>query len=76
MNLNKLAKIICAREGLKQQVNIAQVKEILRVIIDIEEESCLAAEQLPVEPEAFPSFLIHNAGMKKIRPPKKKAKKR
>ena len=36
MNLNQLAKEICAREGLKKQVNIAQMKEILRVIVDME----------------------------------------
>lgn len=35
MNLNQLAKEICKREGLKKQVNIAQVKEILRVIVDM-----------------------------------------
>ena len=31
MDLNELAKEICFREGKKVQVNIAQVKEIMRV---------------------------------------------
>lgn len=43
MNLNQLAKQITLREGLKKQVNIAQVKEILRVIVDMEIE-CLLGE--------------------------------
>lgn len=37
-NLNHLAAEICKREGLKKQVNIAQVKEVLRVLIEILEE--------------------------------------
>jgi len=32
INENQLAKWITEREGLKQPVNIAQVKEVLRVI--------------------------------------------
>lgn len=32
MNINKFAEKITKHEGLKKQVNIAQVKEILRVI--------------------------------------------
>jgi len=35
LNLNDIAKVICEGEGKKKQVNIAQVKEILRVICDI-----------------------------------------
>jgi hypothetical protein len=35
MNLNQLAKEICFHEGKKKQVDIAQVKEVLRVLIDI-----------------------------------------
>ena len=30
-SFNKLAKLICEKEGLKKQVNIAQVKEILKI---------------------------------------------
>lgn len=32
MDLNKAAVQISASEGLKEQVNIAQIKEILRII--------------------------------------------
>lgn len=35
MNLNQLAKEIAKREGKKVQVNIAQIKEILRVMNEI-----------------------------------------
>lgn len=35
MNLNELAQEVTAREGLKKNVNIAQVKEIVRIIGDI-----------------------------------------
>lgn len=38
MNLNELAKEIAKREGKKVQVNIAQIKEILRVMKDIFED--------------------------------------
>jgi hypothetical protein len=40
MNLNQLAKEICKREGKKKQVDIAQVKEVLGVLIEILSESC------------------------------------
>ena len=29
MNMNELAKLMCEKEGKKEQVNIAQMKEIL-----------------------------------------------
>ncbi len=35
MNLNDLAKEICKREGKKVQVNIAQVKEILKITLKL-----------------------------------------
>lgn len=35
MNLNQLAREICKREGKKKQVDIAQVKEVLRVMHEI-----------------------------------------
>ncbi|MFQ5335276.1 MAG: hypothetical protein ACE5DN_04310 [Flavobacteriales bacterium] len=35
MNLNQLAKEICLIEGKKKEVNIAQVKEVLRCLGDI-----------------------------------------
>ena len=33
MNKNDLAKLITTHEGLKKEVNIAQIKEILRIIL-------------------------------------------
>ena len=32
INLNKVAKTITEHEGLKKQVNIAQIKEILKIV--------------------------------------------
>ena len=32
MNINQVAKIVTLKEGLKKQVSIAQVREILRII--------------------------------------------
>lgn len=44
MNLNDLAKRIAEREGKSQQVSIAQIKEIMRLIF--EELSELGEEEL------------------------------
>ena len=35
MTINELAKEITKREGLKKEINITQVKEILRVLAEI-----------------------------------------
>lgn len=34
LNLNKFARKIAKREGLKKQVDIAQIKEILRIVLE------------------------------------------
>lgn len=39
MNLNKLAVLISKKERLKKQVNIAQIKEIIKVIGQIIREN-------------------------------------
>lgn len=39
MNLNELAEMLCKVEGKKKQVSIAQMKEIIKVIIDLDPES-------------------------------------
>lgn len=39
MNLNQLAKRISEKEGKKVQVNIAQIKEILKCLIEIAAEA-------------------------------------
>jgi len=38
-NIKKLAKLISKKEGLKKQVNIAQISEILGVLSDLVYES-------------------------------------
>ncbi len=48
MNLNDLAKEICKREGKKVRVNIGQIKEILRITIDILNEYVIAKAQAMV----------------------------
>jgi len=35
MNINTVAKIVTLKEGLKKQVSIAQVKEILKIVNSI-----------------------------------------
>lgn len=37
MNLNQLAKELTMHEALKKQVNIAQMKEIIKVILNNED---------------------------------------
>ena len=37
MNKNELAKVLTTHEALKKQVNIAQMKEILKIILTDEE---------------------------------------
>ena len=32
MNINDVARVVAVNEGLKKEVNIAQIREILRVI--------------------------------------------
>lgn len=39
MTINKLTQLIAKKEGLKQEINIAQIKEILAVLSDIAYES-------------------------------------
>lgn len=41
MNLNELARKIAQKEGLKKQVNIAQIKEILRITLKLLKEYTL-----------------------------------
>lgn len=35
MNMNKFAILVAKKEGLKKQVNIAQIKEVLKVVNNI-----------------------------------------
>lgn len=45
MNLNQLAKAICDREGLKKQLTIADVKEVLHVMAEICAEEYINGSQ-------------------------------
>lgn len=38
MSFNKLASIVAKREGKKKSINIAQIKEFLRILIDLQVE--------------------------------------
>lgn len=49
MTLNKLIKEICKREGLKKQTEVAQVREILRIIAELQAESEYYNSQGPVD---------------------------
>lgn len=66
MTLNKLASLIAKREGLKVQIGIAQVREVLRILLDLEQE-------LP--PEDSPTAALMTASAKRaIKPRRKKAR--
>lgn len=39
MELNKLASIIAKREGKKSQVKIGDIREILKILVELEAES-------------------------------------
>lgn len=41
MNLNQLSRELAKREGLRKQVNIAQIKELLRCLRDMLREKPL-----------------------------------
>lgn len=49
MNLNELAKEICRREVGKEEVSIAQVKEILKHLGDIELEEFIRKNDVTLE---------------------------
>lgn len=50
MNMNQLAREISKHEGLKKQVDIAQIKEVLRVLTDL---------LLSPKSKALPAYLGH-----------------
>lgn len=67
MTIKKLAILIAKKEGLKKQVNIAQINEILAVLSDLEAEHFFKGK-----PNS-PCFLIWTNGLKRA---KKKARKK
>jgi hypothetical protein len=79
MNLHKLSVEITKREGLKEEISIAQVKEVLRILIDILSESVISADpKTRVLKYTFGPFhtLFKHAGDKFLKKQKKKAKKK
>jgi len=72
MNLNELAKEVAKRESGKKQVSIAQIKEILRHLGDIELEEYIKIhkvelEDVYLEPHPTPIFKIMRAALKRAR---------
>jgi hypothetical protein len=50
MTLHEFAKILCEIEGKKKQINIAQMKEVLKILINLDAETyhkmvCLFSKQ-------------------------------
>lgn len=82
MNLNDLAKEICKREGKKVSVNIAQVKEILKILIDIFSENFTLDRNGELHYLNLDGYyglvdrLAHEAFVKKLKKTKKKVKKK
>jgi len=73
MNLNKLAIEICKREGGKVETNIAQVKEVMRVLVEILRENLGAKETIYLQAGNNSAIYV----LAEIAPkPKKKGKKK
>jgi len=66
MTINKLAKEICSREGLKKSVDIAQVKEILRIICELESEAEFYNSQGPVSAIVDQEFKVRKKVWKRL----------
>lgn len=39
MTLHQLAKILCEVEGKKKQINIAQMKEVINILVNLDPET-------------------------------------
>ena len=63
MTIQKLASLVAKREALKVSIGVAQVREVLRILVDLEVESGLG-------PDA-PSFIIGDAADRKLKRKKK-----
>lgn len=46
---HKVAKMLCAREGLKREVDIAQMKEIVRRLVELDAEMIVTGEDSPID---------------------------
>lgn len=68
-----LAREICRREGLKKSLTIADVSEVLRVLVDIEHESGLQVSGF-FEAQALRRALREHR-KDKAKPKKRKARK-
>ena len=71
MTLRKLASEIAKREGKKHQASIGDIREILKIIAEIEAEECIAIG----DGESGPLQALLEASMKAFNK-KKKAKAR
>ena len=76
MTLNKLASQIAFREGKKKQEHIANIRESLKIMIDLEAEGILAEMKAPgvsAPRESIALFIIDKAAkivekqMKKVK---------
>ena len=70
MRFKQLVKEICAREGLKKQVDVAQVSELLGHLADIAYEDYVNCERLMINADSVYNdlFLI---GLKRSKKKKK-----
>jgi len=57
MNLNILAKEVSEAEGLEEEVNIAQIKEIIKVLFIILEENYPSWEILKAIEDTWDKYL-------------------
>lgn len=71
MTLNKLASMIAKREGKKSQARIGDIREILKLIVEIQAELLDSDEPF----ESWPSMAISEQALKRTKRKKKAAKK-
>jgi hypothetical protein len=67
MTLNKLASLIAKREGLKSQASIGDIREILKIIVDIQSE-CMRSDVVLGE---WPTLVISEQACKRNKRKKK-----
>lgn len=73
MNRTKLASILAKREGKKSSVRIGDIREILRLLIELDVEALRKGEPGPLNALIWEADQIH-LGEKKFPKPRKKSK--
>lgn len=76
MTLNQLASAIAKREGKKSQARIGDIREILKIIVQLEADDCLALDPNGEPEENSPLYVLTEAVNKTLRKVRSKRKPR